>query len=908
MIAPPGLGRKRRAARLVLWFEQAWPALWPALGVAGVGLCAAWAGLFTILPPVPHLLLLAAGAILFAVLLMRGLRRLRRPTGQAVDRRLESAGGLRHRPLSVLADRPSVGAAQDPLWQAHLARVSRELGRLRVGWPHPGLAARDPRALRGLLAVALVASLIVAGPDAGFRLAQAFQPGFVPTPPPPALQIEAWLTPPAFTGQAPVALRPDHPDVTAPAGSRVSVSVSGGSGATPHLGWDHADQPFHPLDASSFQAGADLTHDGPLSVGIDGHEVAHWQVSVLADAAPLVAWAQPPGEQPSRRRNGGLPLTRLPWQVSHQYGVVALAAELRLRAQPQAPALSVDIPLAGRAPKTAHGARVVDLTANPWAGLPVSGVLVAGAAGGVAGHSAVAEFVLPERHFRHPTARAIVTVRKMLALRPDDRMAALTALDAIAADTATWQDDAGGFLTLRGAQGMLRHDQGAGAIGAVQSSLWELALRVEEAGASRTAQSLAQARRDLRQALSPANPDRKPDSREVERRSQTVERALQKYLQALAQERRRDPSSHKQPDLDRAHRDAEAALQKLRDAARQDQMDDARDRMAELDQALDQLQREGGDGATPQQRARAQQRRAGRQQGQRHMTALQDIVRREAGLLDHAQHRGAPAEDAANSLTFPPGQAPQDAVADTAPQDAERSGDHRVQQALRLALGELMQQFGDLTGKVPPKLGEADGAMRDAIAALDERRDQPAAAAAQHAITALSESQGGMRQALAQKFGRQRKQDGDQAGDPGDQGDSQSAEGDGQPGDGQPGDGSGDQAGGQQGEQSNDQLGDQQDGQDGQGQDQGQAALGQGRGREDQGSDGGQPGQQRSDPFGRRLQDGGRLYGDGETALPEKMDRARASALQDELRRREADRGRPQRELDYIGRLLNPAP
>lgn len=905
MIAlPPGLGRKRWAARLVLWFEQAWPALWPALGVAGVGLCAAWAGLFTILPPIPHLLLLTAGAVLFAILLARGLRRLRRPTAQAVDRRLELAGGVLHRPLSVIADRPSVGAAQDPLWQAHLARVSQELGRLRVGWPHPGLAARDLRALRGLLAVTLVASLIVAGPDAGFRLAQAFQPGFVPSPPPPALQIEAWLTLPAFTGQAPVALLPDHTEVTAPAGSRVSVSVSGGSGATPHLGWDHADQPFHPLDASSFQAGVELTHGGPLSVGVDGHEVAHWQVSVLADTAPMVAWAQPPGEQPNRRRNGGVPLTRLPWQVSHQYGVMSLAAELRLRAQPQAPALSVDIPLAGRAPKTAHGARVVDLTANPWAGLPVSGVLVAGAAGGLAGRSATAEFVLPERTFRHPIARAIITVRKMLALRPDDRAAALAALDAIAADTATWQDDAGGFLTLRGAQETLRHDQGAGAVGAVQASLWELALRLEEASASRTAQSLAQARRDLRQALNPANPDKKVNPSEVERGSQAVQRALQKHLQALKQEQRRDPSSHKQPDLDRAQHDAEAALQKLRDAARQNQMDDARDRLAELDQALDQLQQEGSDGATPQQRARVQQQRAGRQQGQRDVTALQDIVRRESGLLDHAQHRAAPADDPANSLSFPPGQAPQEPAPDTAPQDAERRDDHRVQQALRLALGELMQQFGDLTNKVPPKLGEADAAMRDAIAALGERRDEPAAVAAQHAITALSESQSGMRQALAQKFGRPRNQAGDQAGDqgdPGDQGDSQSAEGD-----AQRGDGSGDQAGGQQGDQSNDQLGDQQDGQDGQGQ--GQAALGQGRGREDQGSDGGQPGQQRIDPFGRRLQDGGRLYGDGETLLPEKMDRARSRALQDELRRREGDRSRPQRELDYIDRLLNPAP
>ena len=43
-----------------------------------------------------------------------------------------------------------------------------------------------------------------------------------------------------------------------------------------------------------------------------------------------------------------------------------------------------------------------------------------------------------------------------------------------------------------------------------------------------------------------------------------------------------------------------------------------------------------------------------------------------------------------------------------------------MQQALRRALGELMQQFSDLTGKLPPSLGEADTAMRDAVQQLGQ--------------------------------------------------------------------------------------------------------------------------------------------------------------------------------------------
>jgi hypothetical protein len=40
--------------------------------------------------------------------------------------------------------------------------------------------------------------------------------------------------------------------------------------------------------------------------------------------------------------------------------------------------------------------------------------------------------------------------------------------------------------------------------------------------------------------------------------------------------------------------------------------------------------------------------------------------------------------------------------------------------------------------------------------------------------------------------------------------------------------------------------------------------------------------------------------------LPPGFDPARSRAIQDELRRRGADRERPQRELDYIDRLLKP--
>ena len=47
----------------------------------------------------------------------------------------------------------------------------------------------------------------------------------------------------------------------------------------------------------------------------------------------------------------------------------------------------------------------------------------------------------------------------------------------------------------------------------------------------------------------------------------------------------------------------------------------------------------------------------------------------------------------------------------------------------------------------------------------------------------------------------------------------------------------------------------------------------------------------------------GEISGD-DPSLQEQMEEARTRAIQEELRRRGADRGRPQPELDYIDRLL----
>jgi hypothetical protein len=195
---------------------------------------------------------------------------------------------------------------------------------------------------------------------------------------------------------------------------------------------------------------------------------------------------------------------------------------------------------------------------------------------------------------------------------------------------------------------------------------------------------------------------------------------------------------------------------------------------------------------------------------------------------------------------------------------AQRQADTRTQAALRRVLGVLMQQYGDLTGKVPQPLNDADIAMREAARALAAGDDAAASASIQKAIEALQKGGRSMSRQLAQQFGRQGQQ-------PGEEGE----------------EGEGDTAGDQDGSQPGDQDGT------------GRNGRWNGRRQADRAGD-------RRDPLGRPLREEGNGESNDESGVkvPDEMEAARSHAIQEELRRRGAEKSRPQPELDYIDRLL----
>jgi hypothetical protein len=244
----------------------------------------------------------------------------------------------------------------------------------------------------------LVCGVLAAWPGTGARIAAAFVLPAWPFGPP---EIDAWISPPAYTGQAPALL--GKGPVTVLLGSGLSVIENGADGAIRYHGRDLATRT---LDEHSRRADGVITGSGVLTIGPWWSRLARWQVIAVAPGAPeLVLKGVAPGRDP-----GTLDLR---WQARDPYGLTALIAALHpagyAGALPQMAALP---------PSLGAGRSVLDVADSPFAGMRVTVSLKAENLAGVTASSAPLEVVLPTPDMHDPTAMELAVLRRNLALVP----------------------------------------------------------------------------------------------------------------------------------------------------------------------------------------------------------------------------------------------------------------------------------------------------------------------------------------------------------------------------------------------------------------------------------------------------------------------------------------------------------
>ena len=874
--ALPGLGWRLILARLALAWERSWPQVWPAAGLLALFLAAALTGLLPALGFWLHSLSLLAFAGGFVWLLVRGVRRIRLPDTDDARRRLERDSGFSHRPLAGLDDQLAAGT-QDPataaLWQAHLERLRATIRKLRVKPPHGSLAKVDPVGLRAVPVLLMVVGLAVAGANAPDRLARATVPVY-PTADVPAAQVDVWIDPPAYTGQAPRYLATAPADkaarVSLPDGSRLLAQVSGGTGdPVLQLGKRTVELEQAAEGAWKAEVELDMSAGPDLTIRQEEQTLASWQLGVTPDASPRVSFRETPT---GSERNA----LKVAYRATDDYGVEQIRLRLTrpadsesaredgttvaddpgAKADPSAQAdangdaksaeaITLELPLAGGEPGTVENTSYHDLTAHVWAGTQVRATLIAEDARGQRATSDTVLVTLPQRSFTHPVAQRLVELRRQLTLKPDNRYPVIRELNAIGQRPQLFNGDVVVTLGVRTAERRLIYDDSDRAVAEVQEILWETALRLEEG-------DLAIAERDLRraqQALEQALNDPDATQEDLNRLMDQLQQAMDRFLQAMAERMQRQMEQGVEPQQipENAQimrsQDLQEMVERMREMTETGAREAAKQMLSQLQNMLENLRN-----AQPMTGQQSQQ--AG--EAQEMMENMRALAERQRELLDQSfrmqQQQG---QQGRQGQQRQPGQGQQGMQGQQGQQGMQGQRGQQGQQgqmgqgrqsgpgaaarqeALRRSLGRMMRDLANQMGEIPGPLGRAEQEMRDAARALQQGQPGQATGPQQDALDQLQQGMQAMQQAMQQQGN-------------------------------QPGQGSA-------------------------------PAMGQ---------QGLSPGQQR-DPLGRSREDGGRAASNEDVQIPDEMQMQRSREILNELRERSGDRTRPEFERDYIDRLLN---
>jgi uncharacterized protein (TIGR02302 family) len=845
------LAQALQRARYAIAWERFWPYLARFLTVIGLFLVLSWAGLWLALPFVARaiglgLFVLAALAALFPLV------RFRWPSREQGLSRLDRGSGIRHRPATALTDTLAI---KDPvtqaLWQAQRERTLASIKRIRAGLPAPRLALHDPWALRALVAVMMVAAYVAAGDERGMRTAAAFDWNGVLSP--AAVRVDAWVTPPLYTGKPPIILSaankeaalPAAGPLPVPAGSTLIIRSSGGTLDVLAGGGVTEVQPAQDAPKGTNERHFTIAGAGTVHVRAPSGQPP-WKFTAIPDRAPTIVLAR----DPERQAHGALQLS---YKIEDDYGVTEAQAHVVARpgetaktatakgaaekpaaenaAAPRPlfapPQFSLVLPNART--RNGVGQTVKDLSEDPYAGAEVTLTLTAKDEAGNEGRSEPFNMRLPERLFTKPLARALIEQRRLLALDANQNDRVFAALDALMIAPELFMPEAGQYLGLYSVARQLEAARTDDSLREVVASLWALAVTIEDGDISDVDKALRAAQDALKQAL-----ERGASDEEIKKLTENLRAALDNFMRQLAEQLKNNPQQLARP-LDPNTRvmrqqDLNNMIERMERLSRSGDKESAKQLLEQLQQMLENLQMaqpgQSGDGDMDQQA----------------LNELGDMIRKQQQLRDKTYKQGQDSRrDRSRGKQGDQGmsdlQQDQEGLRERLKklqQELAKRGMGQGQKGEKGQRGEQGQpgqgEQGE-DGDDDDGLGQADSAMGDAGSKLGEGNADAAVDSQGKALDALRKGAQSMAEAMQQ------------------------GEGEGQ------GEGPGNRAGRQQ------------------------------------------SGGNQTDPLGRPLH--GREFGDDFTVkIPGEIDVQRARRILEELRRRLADPARPQIELDYLERLL----
>ncbi|WP_345116113.1 TIGR02302 family protein [Bartonella jaculi] len=620
---------KLLCVRILMWcilsFERIWLRLLPFFLILSLFCSLSWFGIFGILSYWPHLFLL--GLMLFsAVGSLFFLIRFRFPAVREVNRRIEQANGLKNQPLDVQTDRlyPEHDEGfRAIVWREHQRRMAEQLYHLKTGFAYPNSAACDPLALRALCVLLFVCAFSFSFGSLGGRLADAFD--FRPLVDETSMRIDAWVTPPAYTGVAPLYLtQGETTQFTVPEGSDLVVRVVDGAGVTVKaLSQEDGHEVLFSKKSDKMVLNDPIVHfethlEHSINLSVSSrHKQQQWYLQVIKDQHPTIRWVEKPG----RILTGSL---ELQYEMNDDYGVTKAFVEIEpfldnrknTVSLYKAPEINLLLARAGKGKMR----MVQDVSNHPWAGLEVKITLVAEDGAGQQGRSKTFVMTLPQRIFSNPVARAVSELRRLLALNPLARDRVLDMLSALLVRPEDGLQNATYLLALQSAWTRLSMAETEDDLRDVVNYLWQIALGIEGNQLESAQKNLKQAQAALRDALRYGAP-----AKEIERLMADLRQAMDDYIHTLAEKAQESNNSSSRPNL--SEDTLQQKLNSIEEMAKMGSSLAAEQLLAEVEQTLDHLQVQKGNKTGKQSESQFAQMKE-------KMDHLGDLMRRQQEILN----------------------------------------------------------------------------------------------------------------------------------------------------------------------------------------------------------------------------------------------------------------------------------
>jgi uncharacterized protein (TIGR02302 family) len=670
-------------SRGALWLETLVRRFWPLWTLALFSYAfVAFDGLNLVSPNVGRAVVIAVllgGVSLLAI----GLRGLKIPNREAVIDRLDGDSA----PLASLRDQSATGtddALTRALWEKHQTQMAARAVALKPSPPDLRLASFDRYGLRlmalicatvavffapsgGLTSVKNAISLPVLGGDTG-------------------ASIEAWATPPAYTGRPQVYLGEvaDGVILDLPVGTQIVMQVYGGSDDVTLIeSVSEAGAEFSGDKTTVRNATVTVTQSGNLEVLDDGTVLDAWRIIAAKDDKPNVIVIEEVGQTTS----GAL---RLPFKATDDYGIVAGTARISLdidrvdRRFGLAPEPVGREPLIASLPLPFRGATtdifevlVEDFSKNLWVGMPVTITLNVRDAAGQVGEVQTYG-TLPGKRFYVPLAATFAEQRRDLLWSPDNDKRVLQVLKAVTNLPSDLALSSGTYLKIRSAirqyERMLVDEVSAEERTEITDVFWDIAVFLEDGDLGDARERLRRAQEKLLQAI-----EQQAEQEEISNLMEELRDATDEYLEMLAAEAEKNQEPAETAQQPGGNEQLRQMMDELQRMAENGETEAARQLLEEMRQMLEDAQIAQQDGGNAEQ-----------------IEQMQDALSQQQGLSDQ---------------TFQQLQDLLENGGESSPEMDELLAER--QEALREFLESLQSQQSDSAGEATDEAGENMEASRD---------------------------------------------------------------------------------------------------------------------------------------------------------------------------------------------------